>query len=211
FMTAARAPVYRVRTEDGYQIKATEWHDFYVEGRGKIKLRELRTGDRLLVQSGKGQFGTQGSEDLGLLIGLLTGDGHFTNRGKGQEAAVITLWGEERALAGRMAAYVNTLISGASLHASRRKYAVSPVAVQERGQVFIRSVMLARLLEHYGFTRRSKLKVPEVVWRGSEECVRAYLRGLFQTDGTVNVSSRRQSCSIRLASSREGLLRNNFV
>ena len=30
-----------------------------------------------------------------------------------------------------------------------------------------------------------KTQVPEVVWRGSEECVKGYLRGLFQTDGTV--------------------------
>ncbi|MGI8561838.1 MAG: LAGLIDADG family homing endonuclease [Luteimonas sp.] len=206
FMTAPRAPVYRVLTEDGYEIKATEWHDFYTE-RGKLKLRELQLGDRLLVQSGKGQFGTEGSEDLGLLLGLLTGDGHFTNRGKGQEAAVVTLWGEDRALADRVAAYVNTLIAGTSLHTSR-DYKVSSVAVPERNQVFIRSVMLARLLEHYGFTRNTKLKVPEVVWRGSEECARAYLRALFQTDGTVNVSSNSQSCSVRLASSQESLLKD---
>jgi ribonucleoside-diphosphate reductase alpha chain len=206
FMTSSRAPVFRVRTEDGYEIKATEWHDFYTE-RGKIKLRDLKVGDRLLVQSGKGQFGTEGSEDLGLLLGLITGDGHFTNRGKGHEAAVLTLWGEERALADRMAAYVNTLIAHAAQH-SVREYAVSPVAVPERNQVFIRSVVLARLLEHYGFTRNTKLKVPEVVWRGSEDCVRAYLRALFQTDGTVNISSSSQSCSVRLASSEEGLLKD---
>ncbi len=206
FMTAPRAPVFRVRTEDGYEIKATGWHDFYTE-RGKIKLHELEVGDRLLVQSGKGQFGAEGSEDLGLLLGLIAGDGHFTNRGNGKQAAVVTLWGEERALADRMAAYVNTLIARASLHATR-EYAVSPVAVPERNQVFIRSVVLARLLAHYGFCASTKLKVPEVVWRGSEDCVRGYLRALFQIDGTVNVSSASQSCSVRLASSETGLLQD---
>ena len=30
------------------------------------------------------------------LLGLLTGDGHFTNRGKGENAAVVNLWGEDR-------------------------------------------------------------------------------------------------------------------
>ena len=39
-MTSSSAPVYRVVTEDGYEIKATEWHDFYCE-RGKLKLRDL--------------------------------------------------------------------------------------------------------------------------------------------------------------------------
>ena len=206
FMTAASAPVYRVVTEDGYEIKATEWHDFYTQ-RGKIKLRDLKPGDELLIQSGKGQFGRQGSEDLGLLLGLMAGDGHFTNRGKGKEAAVISLWGEDMQLADRISAYVNTLIAGASLHA-HRQYTVSAVAVPARNMVFIRSVMLARLLEHYGFTRKTKLRVPEVVWRGSEECVRAYLRALFQADGTVNVSSYKKSCSVRLASSEPSLLKD---
>lgn len=206
FMTAARAPVYRVRTEDGYEIKATEWHDFYTE-RGKIKLRDLAVGDALLVQSGKGQFGSEGSEELGMLLGLIAGDGHFTNRGKGLEAVVVTLWGEERALADRIAAYVNGLMASVPA-TTARQYRVTPVAVPERNQVFIRSVILARLLEHYGFTRHTKLKVPEVVWRGNQACVRSYLRALFQTDGTVNVSSRSQSCSVRLASSQESLLRD---
>ncbi|MEI6414701.1 MAG: LAGLIDADG family homing endonuclease, partial [Pseudomonadota bacterium] len=58
-----------------------------------------------------------------------------------------------------------------------------------------------------GFTRDTKLRVPEVVWRGSEACVKGYLRGLFQTDGTVNVSSSRQTCSIRLTSVHRPLLK----
>ncbi len=207
FKTADSADVYRVVTEDGYEIKATAWHDFYTE-RGKHKLSELKAGeDRILIQSGKGQFGREGSQDLGLLLGLITGDGHFTNRGKGKEAAIITLWGEERALADKVAGYVNALIAGTSVHESR-DYQVSPVAVPERNQVFIRSVLLARALEHYGFTRQTKLRVPEVIWRGSEECVRNYLRALFQTDGTVNISSKSQSCSVRLASSHQDLLKD---
>jgi ribonucleoside-diphosphate reductase alpha chain len=206
FMTAPRAPVYRVKTRDGYEIKATEWHDFYT-ARGKLKLKDLKPGDELLVQSGKGQFGSEGSEDLGLLLGLVTGDGHFTDRGKDQEAAVITLWGEERALAERMVAYINTLVAGAALRLDRQ-YPVGAVAVPERNQVFIRSVVLARLLQHYGLTRATKLQVPEVVWRGSEACVKAYLRALFQTDGTVNVSRLKKSCTVRLASSEPTLLKD---
>ena len=203
FLTAARAPVFRVRTEDGYEIKATAWHEFYT-GRGKIRLSELQVGDELLVQSGKGQFGSEGSEDLGLLLGLMAGDGHFTNRGGGQEAAVVDLWGEERLLADRVATFVNSLIAVGS----GRGYSVAPIQEPQRNRVSIRSVILARLLAHHGFTRETKLKVPEVVWRGSEACVRGYLRGLFQTDGTVNVSVARQACSVRLASNHRGLLQD---
>jgi len=206
FMTANRAPVYRVRTEDGYEIKATEWHDFYTT-RGKIRLKDLVEGDRLFIQSGKGQFGGQGSEDLGLLLGLITGDGHFTHRGKGKQAAVVSLWGDDVALADRVTGYVNSLIAGMSLH-DYRSYSVTPVAVPDRNMVFIRSVVLARLLEHYGFSGKTKLKVPEVVWRGSEACVKGYLRALFQADGTVNSVDSSAYCSVRLASSEPSLLKD---
>ena len=205
FMTAREADVFRVETADGYEIKATAWHDFYTT-RGKIKLKELRPGDEILVQSGKGQFGDQGSAELGLLIGLITGDGHFTNRGKGKQAVVVSFWGDDRKWALSVAQYINTLIAG--LATSPRSYRVAPVSVPDRNYVFIRSILLARFLEHYGFTKTSKLKVPEVIWRGTEECVKGYLRGLFQTDGTVNISGNSQSCSVRLAASQLGLLKD---
>src|SRR5690606_35923223 len=129
------------------------------------------------------------------------------NRAKDQQAAVISLWGEERALADRVVACVNGLIAHSALRTDR-EYQVSAVAIPQRNQVFIRSVVLARLLKHYGFSAETKLRVPEVIWRGSEATVKAYLRALFQCDGTVNVSSRRQSCSVRLASSQELLLKD---
>jgi ribonucleoside-diphosphate reductase alpha chain len=205
FMTARSADVYRVVTREGYEIKATAWHDFYT-ARGKLPLRDLRVGDRLLVQSGKGQFGDQGSPELGTLLGLITGDGHFTNRGRGNEAAVINFWGEDRELAPVVTSHVNRLIAGVA--ATSRDYRVAPVSVPTRNHMFIRSVILARVLEHWGFTRDSKLRVPEIIWRGSEDCVRNYLRALFQADGTVNISVKSQSCSVRLASSEPSLLKD---
>jgi ribonucleoside-diphosphate reductase alpha chain len=205
FMTSECADVYRVVTEAGYEIKATEWHDFYTS-RGKLKLRDLKPGDELFIQSGKGQFGTDGSPELGTLLGLLTGDGHFTNRGKGEEAAVINLWGLDRDFAETVVGYVNALIAGMSERT--REYAVSAVAVPQRNLIMIRSVILARVLEHYGFSAKSKLEVPEVVWRGSEECVKAYLRALFQTDGTVQRNDKTAYCTIRLASSKPSLLKD---
>ncbi len=206
FMTAQSADVYRVVTREGYEIKATEWHDFYTQ-RGKIKLRELKVGDELLIQSGKGQFGEQGSLELGLLIGLIAGDGHFTETKNKEPIAYVNFWGDDRQFAANVAAYVNTLIAGTAL-LQGRDYQVQPVAVEDRNHVFVGSVLLARYLQHYGFTKESKLRVPEVVWQGSEECVIGYLRGLFQADGTVNVSGKSLTCSVRLASSQHSLLKD---
>jgi ribonucleoside-diphosphate reductase alpha chain len=206
FQTAASADVFRVTTKAGYEIKATKWHDFYTT-RGKIKLKDLKAGDELLVQSGKGQFGTDGSAQLGSLLGLLTGDGHFTNRGKGQQAAVINLWGADRDYAQQVVEYINGLIAGISQ--KQRDYTVSAVAVPQRNLIMIRSVLLARMLQHYGFSAATKVQVPEVIWCGTEDCVKGYLRALFQCDGTVNISSTNgKSCSVRLASSVPSLLKD---
>jgi len=197
FQSAARSKVFRVRTVEGYEITATPWHDFYTT-RGKIKLPELQPGDEILVQSGKGQFGAQGSAELGLLIGLIAGGGHFTNRGKAQLAAVVNLWGEDRQLAQQLCETVNALIVGETRRS--REYVCRPVSVPARQLVIIRSTLLARVLERYGLGPATKLAVPEVVWQGSEACVRGYLQGLFQTDGTVHVSGHSKSCSVRLSS-----------
>jgi len=206
FQTAPRADVYRVTTEAGYEIKATEWHDFYTT-RGKIKLKDLRPGDELLIQSGKGQFGGNGNAQMGMLLGLLTGDGHFTNRGKGQQAAVINLWGGDRDYAQSVVDYINDLIAHVTEHPYEHK--VSAVQVPQRNLVMIRSVILARMLKHYGFTAETKVQVPEVIWCGTEECVKGYLRALFQCDGTVNIGGNAlTSCSVRLASSAPSLLKD---
>jgi len=204
FMTSQSADVYRVVTHDGYEIKATEWHDFYTT-RGKIKLKDLKPGDELLIQSGKGQFGGCGSLELGVMLGLITGDGHFTTRGKQSRAAVMSLLGTDRAIAEQVVAMVNDLMAPYARH-----YRVGSVAIPQRNLVEIRSVILANVLEKmYGVTPELKHKIPEIVWRGTEECVKGYLRGLFQSDGTVNTSGHAStSCSIRLASSCQSLLKD---
>ncbi|MEJ0006526.1 MAG: LAGLIDADG family homing endonuclease [Steroidobacteraceae bacterium] len=206
FMTSPSADVYRVVTKAGYEIKATEWHDFYTK-RGKIKLKDLQPGDELLIQSGVGQFGGCGSGELGVLLGLLTGDGHFTNRGKGEQAAVVNLWGGDRALSDTVVAYVNAMIAGWSDRT--RNYKVSAVAIPERNLVMIRSVLLTRVLfEMYGINPSLKTAVPDIVWRGNEECVKGYLRGLFQSDGTVQRDDKNVCCTVRLASSQPSLLKD---
>ena len=203
FLTSHNAEVFEVITAAGYIIKATAWHDFY-SSRGKVKLADLVVGDSLYIQSGKGQFGKSGNKDLGFLMGLIAGDGHFTNRGKGVQAVVVSMWGEDQQLADQVCEIIHSLIGGQST--KKRDYRVSPILVPDRDMSFIRSTILARILNIYNFNGETKLSVPNVIWTGTEECVTAYLQGLFQADGTVNVSSNSNSCSIRLNSSCEPFL-----
>lgn len=198
FMTSPSEEVFEVKTKAGYKITATAWHEFYTT-RGKIELKDLKVGDKLHVQSGKGQFGQEGSRDLGLVMGLIAGDGHFTDAGKGRDKAVLGLWGEDRVYAAEVVESVNNLLSASGMKRVRK---VGSIAIKERDEERIESVKLAELLAAYGFDRKTKHRVPEIVWRGTEECAKGYLQGLFQADGTVNVSGKKASCSVRLASSQ---------
>lgn len=51
-------------------------------------------------------------------------------------------------------------------------------------------------------------RVPEALWRAPREAVVGFLQGLFTSDGTVNRTDAKKSCSIRLASSSKALLQD---
>jgi len=71
FKTKTNADIYEVVTKDGYRIKSTMWHEYYIVDGTKIEKRSLKDisiGDKLLIQSGEGQFGMEGNYDLGLSL-----------------------------------------------------------------------------------------------------------------------------------------------
>jgi ribonucleoside-diphosphate reductase alpha chain len=206
FLTAEEEDVFKIVTKEGFEVEATPYHKFYVEGRGRVELRDLEVGQNLLIQSGKGQFGTRGDEKTGALLGLVTGDGHFTNRGRGKEAVVVSLWQGDQALVEEVAEHVSEICRE---HSIKGPWKQTGIAVAERRETRVRSTVLARYLkDRYGFCRETKHRVPEVVWQGTEACVKGYLRALFQADGTVNATETNSCCTIRLASSYPELLKD---
>ncbi len=65
----------KVVTKDGYKIKSTLWHEYYIsDGKNieKKSLKNIKVGDKLLIQSDIGQFGEEGSFELGFTIGMVT-------------------------------------------------------------------------------------------------------------------------------------------
>lgn len=196
FKTSENAEIFNVITKHGYEIKATEWHEFYSQN-GKVKLKNLKVGDTLYLQSGKGQFGTEGSYELGCILGMIAGDGHISN-----QRAVLGFWGEDRVLAFDFAKSVNKIIKSLPKKSNNRLYKVAPVHVEKRNYSCIQSEILAKYLnDNFNFNSETKLKVPDVVWKGTEKCVKGYLSALFQADGTFYHNEKKQSCRISLSSS----------
>ncbi|WP_267895661.1 Hint domain-containing protein [Bacillus licheniformis] len=59
-LTKKDAGVFKVKTKQGFEIRATEWHKFYVKRNNeiqKLQLNQLVPGDKLLIQSVKGHMG----------------------------------------------------------------------------------------------------------------------------------------------------------
>ena len=59
-----------------------------------------------------------------------------------------------------------------------------------------------------GAEKATEKRVPESVFSAPREAVVGFLQGLFTADGTVNLSCGKKSCSVRLASSSRGLLKD---
>lgn len=199
FKTSDSSPVFRVTTRHGYSVTTTEYHKFVTPG-GFAELKDLQLGDKVLLQSDEGQWGSEGNEDLGCVIGLLEGDGNFT---LGVDAT-LRFWGEDKPLAHKILPAVQRIASTIPA-LNGREYTLSVVDVPSRDSCEIGSERLCKALAEYGY--RQKGSVPEVVWRGSRDMVRGYLRGLWAADGQVNWSKDKQSFSTRLSQSNPVLLR----
>lgn len=197
FMTGAKA-VFRLQTKEGYYVRATADHRIMTP-RGWVELGDLQAGDKIHILNRKGGFGKQGSLELGRVLGWLVGDGTLK-----ADRAVLSFFGEEkRELAPMFATHVNDLVAPMTTHTTRT-YAVGVVDVADRDEARVQSERLLRLAEEYGLTE-TKHRVPEIVFKGTEEMQRGFLQALFTADGGVQDGGEK-GASVRLASSHIALL-----
>lgn len=189
--------VVRVTTVEGYEIRVTPEHRIMTE-RGWVPAGGLQPGDEVHVLDRKGGFGTEGSLDLGRVLGWLVGDGTVKS-----DRAVLSFWGEERELAASFRSAVDAVVRPAS---NNRAYASGCVAVAERNETRVQSARLREIAEEYGLVDE-KLMVPEQVLRGSEDMQRGFIQALFTADGTV-IDDARKGRAVRLTSVSSDLLQD---
>ena len=214
-LTQRQASVFELVTEHGFRVKATANHIFpTIEGRKELK--DLQPGDTLLLPSGKGSFGAEGSFDDGFVLGMMTGDGTFSDS-RGHQHAFIDLWEDDFDIS----SWLGDLVADRAQHVkSRQNGGREPRRLDWCDQCptggdvkkkRIGGIRFNRWLERRLATDPQTLKrnVPECVWQGSEDIVRGYLSGLFFADGSVQASgsAKRETVSLRLTQANESLLR----
>ena len=178
FMTGHK-PVFRVETKEGYSLRATADHRFMTP-EGWVELQDLQAGDKLHILNRKGGFGTEGSLELGRVLGWLVGDGTIKS-----DRAVLSFFGEEKQeLAPMFGQYVNDLAQPITAQTAVRTYDVGVVDVTGRDEARVQSDRLRTIVADFGMLE-NKHQVPEVVFRGTEDMQRGYLQALFTADGGV--------------------------
>ncbi|MCS7276861.1 MAG: ribonucleoside reductase class II [Dehalococcoidia bacterium] len=197
FSTGVR-PLVRIETQEGYSLRATPDHPVrrvrrltrYVREEEWVPAGALRPGDLIVLNDHRQAAAWPGTygEAEGYLMGLLIGDGTLK-----EDKAVLSVWTPAASEEGVMAAAA----AGARMLPHRRDFRGWVRARPNEWRLSLAAVR--RLAMALGMAPGSKRITPEIE-RTSSDFYRGFLRGLFDSDGSVQ-GSQRKGVSIRLAQS----------
>jgi len=198
YKTKENADIYKITTKDGYEIKSTNWHEYYVLRDNaiiKIALKDIKMSDKLLIQSDIGQFGKDGYYELGLISGFIAGDGTFAVNKASNQVAIVDLYNEDIILKDLIKESLETIIDNDYLTLKHpNKADIENVMPKEFNhtenskKIRFQNVRVGKILdEKYNFNKDTKLQVPEFVYQGKKDCVVGYLQGVFTSDSTINI------------------------
>ncbi|HEX4611848.1 MAG TPA: LAGLIDADG family homing endonuclease [Urbifossiella sp.] len=190
-------PVYRLRTQAGFEVRLTGDHRVLTANRGDVPACELTKDDVLLLAEGFGrEFGAlELDARLREFLGLMVGDGCLMGD---REHAVVTLSPEEAAVAARVHEDLRSFKAefAADGRGARETTVTQPQTTVRVGTgsrcVVDRLKRLAVLNEgshHKRFT--------DDVFRLDRASLAGVLRGLFTADGTIaNYGAKSQYISL---------------
>jgi len=228
FKTREDWPVFRLVTEHGHEVTATDNHRFFTP-EGPVALEDLQVGDEILIQSGEGAWSKdralppfeptdklsarirrgeadlprEWSAELGQLLGWVVADGWVTENlpadRKVPNYSVGLLFGGDE---GELEAGFRERIGRWTGTRGNRTERPGRIQLLYKSGLyyFLRSL---GLVTEDGKSNR----VPEAIWKAPRDAVVGFLQALFTADGTVNISHRARPCTVRLASSEPELLK----
>ena len=211
FSTGVRATVV-IETEEGHRLRLTRDHLVRrVTNRTRWSCEwewqeagALSPGDELVLHDHRGApaWGEPAEADRdaaeGYLLGLLVGDGTLK-----RDKAVLSVWPGRRVANGGTEQSGVAGIMGAAIEAANRLPHRADFAgwieVPGRGERRLALGAVRRLAKEHGLRPRAKRVTAAVERRSSAFCA-AFLRGLFDSDGSIQ-GEQRKCVSIRLAQS----------
>ncbi|MBV8537598.1 MAG: ribonucleoside reductase, partial [Alphaproteobacteria bacterium] len=208
FFSTGRKPILKLRTREGYALKLTADHPVlriigqtrYRVATQWTKAGDLQPGDRIALNQHRRALSWPGryGEAEGYLIGLLVGDGTLKS-----DKAVLSVWRRRRVINGNDEADGVGGVMEAALAAARtlphRSDFAGWIEVQGRNEFRLALGAVRRLAGELGMSPGNKAITP-IIERESSDFYRGFLRGLFDTDGTV-LGSQEKGISVRLAQS----------
>jgi ribonucleoside-diphosphate reductase alpha chain len=214
FFATGRKPVVKLATREGFALRLTADHKVRaVSARTRWRRDEawipagaLKPGDEIVLNDHRASPAWAGAGDFeqGFLLGLLIGDGTLKD-----DAAVLSAW-KPRAVANGDsgdAAGIEAVMRAAMDAAAALPHRADWRGWHEiagRNEWRLKSTALRDLAAAYGLVQGAKTVTPDCE-RASSEFQRGLLRGLFDTDGSVQ-GSQSKGVSVRLAQSDAGLL-----
>ena len=174
------APIVEIQTREGYSHKVTPDHKVWVKDKGWVEAQDLRQNDKLLTQQLEGLWGQEHNPELSYSMGLIAGDGTFSNK-----TVHIDVWEHDFHFIESIEAKVHTLLAANTVLNTTSTNTPTFAFNHKHKRARLSSAPLFRLLETEGLNLQNKTRVPELIWKGSRETVAEYLRGLYQADGHI--------------------------
>lgn len=206
FFCTATKPVFKLRTRQGHALRLTEDHrvrKIVHKTRWSLETAwsaagELKFGDEVLLNNHRAQPEWDGKHgfDEGFLLGMLVGDGTLKD-----DKAVISVWHGEQAANGGAAgttALMHAVEQAARTLPHRSDFQGFQV-VAGRNEQRLSTAAIKSLAAELGLTPGNKTITPGIE-RESSVFQRGFLRGLFDSDGSVQ-GTQAKGVSVRLAQS----------
>lgn len=196
FFKTGTKKVLSITTDRGYRVNVTEDHLIrVVKSMDRFTIKEewkpagkIVSGDKLILSNNRNiKWDGKGSYDHGYLLGLLIGDGTLK-----KEGGVISVWGSNEEAEALMRAAGDSALS----LPHRSDFKGFQTVIADRNEHRMRLSALRDLAEEYGILVGNK-KVTENLEKTSSDFHVGYLKGLFDTDGTV-VGDQKKGASVRL-------------
>ena len=188
--------VIEIRTDRGYNLTLTPDHKIMCATnvtRFKIDSEwrsagDLKSGDKIVLSNNRGlKWEGTGTHDDGYLLGMLTGDGTLK-----KEGGIISVWGDDE----EAEILMKAVCGAAHTLPHRRDFKGFQSIISNRLENRLRLASLRDLAAEYRIFPGNK-KATIFLEKTSYDFHVGYLKGLFDSDGTV-IGSQRKGVSVRL-------------